>query len=245
MSNSKSSLYIQSVSLNEDFSITPNSLWENKTLSWKSKGLMGYLLSRPKNWRVHTWQLAEIYKGEGSGNGLEGIQTMIKELRDHGYIQYRKYRNEKGQWEHEYTVLPFPIDEFKKMFPERQFPGLEKPGLEKPGILTSTEKTKTELPLVIVRKPHGKYVKLSDEEYQSLCKKEPKEKVDAIIEEINDHCTNNRPKGYDDYVAAFRTFLRNQNKTQGVKYGVTNSRGIDKGKVENPSGIFVDGKRVG
>jgi hypothetical protein len=95
-----------------------------------------------------------------------------------------------------------------------------------------------------VRKPYGNFVELSDEEYENLCKKEPKEKVDEIIEEINDHCTNNRKEGYTDYVAAFRTFLRNKNKTQGKIYGNKHSGGIGKGKVENPTGIFVNGKRV-
>jgi phage replication O-like protein O len=98
----------------------------------------------------------------------------------------------------------------------------------------------------IERKPYGKHVKLSDEEYNLLCSKEPKEKVDQIIEEINDHCINNRPKGYDDYVAAFRTFLRNQNKTQGKSYGTRtkNKRKSNPGEDENPTGIFINGVRV-
>lgn len=94
------------------------------------------------------------------------------------------------------------------------------------------------------KKPYGSHVKLSDEEYTSLCKKEPKEKVDEIIQEINDHCVLNRPDGYPDYTVAFRTFLRNQNKTQGVKNGAKNKGKLSHGKTENPPGYYIDGKRV-
>jgi hypothetical protein len=96
----------------------------------------------------------------------------------------------------------------------------------------------------ISRKPYGSHVKLSDEEYQTLCSKDPKEKVDQIIQEINDHCVSNRPDGYPDYVVAFRTFSRNQNKTKGKNYGAKNQRKSNFRKTENPTGYFVNGERV-
>lgn len=98
----------------------------------------------------------------------------------------------------------------------------------------------------IEREPHGKFVKLSKDEYANLCKKEPKEIVDEIIQEINDHCTNNRPGGYDDYCAAFRTFVRNRNQNQGKNYasGTKNKRKSSDGETQNLSGVYVNGKRV-
>lgn len=145
MTNSESNCYIQAFSLNDDFLMTPNSLWENENLTFRAKGLLGYMLSRPKNWRVHTWQLSQLYKGEERGNGIEGIRSMIKELIDHEYVIYTKFRNEAGQWEHRYMVYPMPFKDFQKMFPERVKPNLVEPVLVKPSILTRTELTRTEL----------------------------------------------------------------------------------------------------
>ena len=96
----------------------------------------------------------------------------------------------------------------------------------------------------VVRKSFGQFVKFSDEEYSILCKKWEKDVVDGLIDEINDHCINNRPLGYDDYCAAFRTFHRNQQKKQGKTYATSNQGRINKRKTENPTGIFIDGKRV-
>jgi DNA-binding transcriptional ArsR family regulator len=93
-------------------------------------------------------------------------------------------------------------------------------------------------------KVHGTFVKFTDSDYDALCKKWGKEKVEEIIESINDHCANNRPKGYDDYVAAFRTFHRNQNKTQGSKHGAKNKGKLNDGKTEETRGVFINGVRI-
>jgi phage replication O-like protein O len=59
------------------------------------------------------------------------------------------------------------------------------------------------------REGFGDFVKFSKEEYANLCNLHTKEKTDDIIQLMNDHCINNRPKGYPSYTCAFRTFLRN------------------------------------
>jgi len=59
------------------------------------------------------------------------------------------------------------------------------------------------------RKSFGDYVKFTDEEYEKFLQTHGKVKTDDIIQDMNDHCVNNRPQGYADYVAASRTFLKN------------------------------------
>ncbi|MCE5319275.1 MAG: hypothetical protein LLG04_18165, partial [Parachlamydia sp.] len=56
---------------------------------------------------------------------------------------YRKFRGDRGQWQHEYIVYPMPIKDFQKMFPERVKADLVEPDVAKPSILTSTELTNT------------------------------------------------------------------------------------------------------
>lgn len=111
-------------------------------------------------------------------------------------------------------------------------------------------------PDVEKRDSYGTYVKLTPDEYKKLCDRYGKEKTDEIIESMNDHCINNRPKGYNSYVSAFRGFLKNykpinnqeyreQNKTQGGTYEFRNQRRANTRKTENKTGTYINGVRVG
>lgn len=140
MSHSNSVNYtIERASLNDHFLITPNSLWEDESISFQAKGLLGYLLSRPKDWVVYIWHLSEIYKGDKRGNGFEAIRSIIKELKHSGYITYQKTRDSKGHWLHKYKVYPMPHKDFQKKIPEVVKPNLVEPNTVKPSIITNTE----------------------------------------------------------------------------------------------------------
>jgi hypothetical protein len=54
----------------------------------------------------------------------------------------------------------------------------------------------------------GEYVKMTKEEHKKLCDENTQAVIDAIIEEMNDYCLASRPKGYSDYAAAIRQWLR-------------------------------------
>lgn len=136
---------IHNISLSSHFSTFSNKLWENANISWAAKGLMGFILSRPKNWKVLVWQLSEIYIGGKKGNKRDGIRSMLIELRDAGYVIYTKHQDAKGKWVHSYHVYPMPAKDFQKMFPEPDQPALDDPALGNPALLTNTELTNTEL----------------------------------------------------------------------------------------------------
>lgn len=68
---------------------------ENPKLSWKAKGILAYLLSRPDNWVV---RLGDLVKR--SPDGAHAVRQAIKELRAVGHITYKTER-ENGhikQW---------------------------------------------------------------------------------------------------------------------------------------------------
>ena len=68
---------------------------ENPKLSWKAKGILAYLLSRPDNWVV---RLGDLVKH--SPDGAFSVRGAIKELRNAGHITYQVDR-ENGhikQW---------------------------------------------------------------------------------------------------------------------------------------------------
>ena len=62
-------------------------------LSWKAKGLLLYLLSKPNDWQVYLKELALRAK-----DGLKSVQSGIKELLAVGYIERHRIRNQEGQY---------------------------------------------------------------------------------------------------------------------------------------------------
>ena len=76
----------------------------NNNLSWKAKGILLYLLSRPDDWQVYETELQKH-----SSDGRDSLRTGIKELEQAGYIHRTRKRNEKGQLkEYEYQVFEQP-----------------------------------------------------------------------------------------------------------------------------------------
>ncbi len=140
---------IHNIAFGGGFTMISNKIFENPNLSWQAKGLLSYILSRPPNWHVHSWQLSKIYEGEKKGNGFCSIKTIIKELKENGYIDYAKSRDKKGRWVHRYDVYPMPYKEFKKIFPEIVYPPVETPEPVNRPIIINTDITNTELPINI------------------------------------------------------------------------------------------------
>lgn len=73
----------------------------------------------------------------------------------------------------------------------------------------SPSKTKIEKPTL---EPFGSHVKLTLEQYKEFCKLKSKAQIDELIEEINDYCAASRPKGYLDYAAAIRQWLKRKSR---------------------------------
>lgn len=67
---------------------------ENKMLSWRAKGLLSYLLSRPPNWTVKTSDLVQRSK-----DGRDAVYSIMQELIKAGYIRRQGYeRNNEGKY---------------------------------------------------------------------------------------------------------------------------------------------------
>lgn len=105
----------------DKFSIIPNHIFENPNLSWGAKGLLCYMLSRPKDWVIYRNQLASVYKGERSGNGKTAVDGAFKELIEQGYIVYTPKDEKTKKYIHRYDVYPEPFADFQKINPESGF----------------------------------------------------------------------------------------------------------------------------
>lgn len=78
---------------------------ENPDLSWKAKGILTYLLSRPDNWIV---RLGDLVKR--SPDGVYAIRGAINELKNAGHVYTKEIRDEQGKfvrYELEVYELPF------------------------------------------------------------------------------------------------------------------------------------------
>ena len=80
-------------------------VFEDERLSWRSKGLLGYLLSRPDNWHV---MIADLVKR--STEGRDACYRALDELGRCGYLERIKWRAKGRITGHEYVVYEVPDD---------------------------------------------------------------------------------------------------------------------------------------
>lgn len=117
------------VEKNKNYTVMSNHHLRNKELSLKSKGLLSLMLSLPDEWDYTLKGLSMICK-----EGIDAIRVSIVELENHGYIERRRNRNEKGQLTNtEYIIREFPITvPVKSESPMLEEPTLENPILDNP-----------------------------------------------------------------------------------------------------------------
>lgn len=77
----------------------------DERLSWKAKGLLAYLLSKPDDWQVYESDLIKR-----AADGRDSVRTGLRELEKYGYLSRRQIRGENGSFGHmEYIVYERPI----------------------------------------------------------------------------------------------------------------------------------------
>lgn len=76
-----------------NFVLLDKSFLEDTRLSYKAKGILAYLLSKPDNWKVIVGNLVNY-----SADGKASVYAGLKELRECGYYQKVPIRNDKGHY---------------------------------------------------------------------------------------------------------------------------------------------------
>jgi len=95
------------VQKNSNYSVISNVHLQDESLSWKAKGILSYLLSKPDNWQVYVAHLKNQ-----STDGRDATASGIRELIDAGYITRDYSRNEAGQITgRDYVVHEAALDE--------------------------------------------------------------------------------------------------------------------------------------
>ena len=91
-------------------------IYDDASLSWKAKGVLSYLLSKPDNWTI---RVTDIIKK--STDGRDSVYSALRELRKAGYLLKAPIRDEKGkitEWIEE--LYEEPNQEAKEVFEKQQ-----------------------------------------------------------------------------------------------------------------------------
>ena len=77
------------------FTVVSNSVLCDSRLSWKARGLLVFLLSKPNNWRTVVAHLVTQSPSDGKASVTSGLQ----ELQTHGYLTKRRRPPVKGKFD--------------------------------------------------------------------------------------------------------------------------------------------------
>lgn len=96
-----------------NFVMMDKSFLEDTKLSYKAKGILAYLLSKPDNWKVIVGNLVNY-----STDGKASVYAGLKELKECGYYEKIPIRDDKGhfvRWESTVYECPYPLTDFPEM----------------------------------------------------------------------------------------------------------------------------------
>lgn len=89
----------------QNFTVLDNAVLRDRNLSWKAKGLFGFLSSCSSSYRLTISRLAEH-----SGDGRESTMSAVRELQRCGYLQIERLRGTGGRFVSTTWIIKDPAD---------------------------------------------------------------------------------------------------------------------------------------
>lgn len=89
--------------------IIANEIAQDERLSFRARGLLTLLLSKPEGWRTNSTQLAL----ETPREGRDAIRTALRELETVGYLTRRRHQDTAGRWITDTIVTDEPVDNYR------------------------------------------------------------------------------------------------------------------------------------
>lgn len=111
---------IRRAKVKKEFSIISNKMLGDKRLSFKARGLLAYMLSKPDDWQFYTSELVK----HSETDGRTSIQSALKEIENAGYLVRDQERDTSGK----FKSLDFILYDV----PKAESPLAENPQAENP-----------------------------------------------------------------------------------------------------------------
>lgn len=89
----------------KNYTVMSNYHLQDRTLSYKAKGLLSFMLSLPEDWDYSMKGLVTVSK-----ENIKAIRSILNELKEHGYLEIQQTRGEKGYYKYEYIIREIPLD---------------------------------------------------------------------------------------------------------------------------------------
>ena len=191
------------VSKNRDFTVIANSVFKDRRLSAKAKGILVEMLSLPENWDYTLKGLTALFS-----DGIDSIRQGIKELEENGYIVRERKRDARGRLcGMEYVIYETPEKAVENFAPEQSSPMITEPTEDFPAQDESAEdkamlykelnKSRTKESITHVSNPYQSITEESPDvmgydearetvkeniEYEILSERYPVERLDEIVD---------------------------------------------------------------
>lgn len=89
-----------------NFTTLSNVVINDSRLSFRARGVLLNLLSKPASWRTRSIALA----AQSPREGRDAIRTAMRELEEHGYLTRERVQNPDGTFSIEQTIHEIPVD---------------------------------------------------------------------------------------------------------------------------------------
>ncbi|MCK8675013.1 replication protein [Rhodococcus sp. HM1] len=90
--------------LADNFSVLSNAVLNDERLSFRARGVLAWLLSKPLDWHIRS----EAIAAQSPREGREAIRSTMRELVELGYLIREKVQDEQGRWSTIQTVYEEP-----------------------------------------------------------------------------------------------------------------------------------------
>ena len=216
------------VSKNRDFTVIANSVFKDRRLSAKAKGILVEMLSLPENWDYTLKGLTTLFS-----DGIDSIRQGIKELEENGYIVRERKRDARGRLGGmEYVIYETPEKTVESIVensvpeqsspvnaePTEDFPMQDESAEDKAMLYKELNKSRTKESSTHLSNPYQSiqqeqqvdvmgYEETRENvkehiEYEIMCERYPKEHMDEIVDIASEAICSNRSSftlGKDTY----------------------------------------------